>query len=56
VEEERGGAPGAYEELEMIRREEGVSTARFCRLLGIPERSYRRWQQRARQGRAAKGP
>jgi len=40
----------------MIRREEGVSTARFCRLLGIPERSYRRWQQRARQGRAAKGP
>ncbi len=40
----------------MIRREEGVSTARFCRLLGIPERSYRRRQQRARQGRAAKGP
>ena len=40
----------------MIRRDAGMSTARFCRLLGLPERSYRRWQQRERQGRPAKGP
>lgn len=40
----------------MIRLEAGMSTARFVRLLGVPERSYRRWQQRQRQGRAMKGP
>ena len=33
-----------------------MTTARFCRLIGVPERSYRRWQQRQRQGRPAKGP
>ena len=33
-----------------------MSTARFCRLVGLPERSYRRWQQRERQGRPVKGP
>ena len=31
-----------------------MSTARFCRLTGVPERTYRRWQQR--QGRPVKGP
>ena len=40
----------------MIRLEAGMSTARFCRLIGVPERSYRRWQQRQRQGRPVKGP
>ena len=40
----------------MIRLEEQMSTAGFCRLLGISERSYRRWQQRERQGRPVKGP
>lgn len=40
----------------MIRLEEGVATSRFARLVGVPERSYRRWQQRGRQGRPAKGP
>ena len=40
----------------MIRREEQVPTARFCRLLAIPERSYRRRQQREREGRPVKGP
>ena len=40
----------------MIRLESGMSTARFCRLVGLPERSYRRWQQRERQGRPVKGP
>ena len=33
-----------------------MSTAQFCRLVGLPERSYRRWQQRERQGRPVKGP
>lgn len=40
----------------MIRLEAGMTTARFTRLVGVPERSYRRWQQRQRQGRLAKGP
>ena len=33
-----------------------MSTARFCRLIGVPERSYRRWQSRQRAGRPVKGP
>jgi transposase InsO family protein len=33
-----------------------MPTAGFCRLVGVPERTYRRWQQRQRQGRPAKGP
>lgn len=33
-----------------------MTTARFTRLIGVPERSYRRWQQRQRQGRPVKGP
>ena len=40
----------------MIRLEAGMTTARFIRLVGVPERSYRRWQQRERQGRPPKGP
>ena len=40
----------------MIRLEAEMSTARFTRLIGVPERSYRRWQQRERQGRPVKGP
>ena len=40
----------------MIRQEAGMSTARYCRLLDIPERSYRRWQSRQRNGRPVKGP
>ncbi len=40
----------------MIRVEAGMPTSRFVSLLGIPERSYRRWQQRQRAGRPAKGP
>jgi len=56
VEEERRGAPGSYEDLEVIRLEAQMPTARFARLLGVPERSYRRWQQRQREGRPARGP
>jgi transposase InsO family protein len=40
----------------VIRREAGMSTVRFCRMLQIPERTYRRWQQRERDGRPARGP
>ena len=40
----------------MIRVESGMPTARFVRLVGVPERSYRRWQQRQRSGRPVKGP
>jgi putative transposase len=40
----------------VIRLEAGMATARFTRLIGVPERSYRRWQQRQRQGRPVKGP
>ena len=40
----------------MIRLEEGMPTSCFTRLIGVPERSYRRWQQPQRQGRPVKGP
>jgi transposase InsO family protein len=40
----------------VIRLEAGMSTAAFCRLLPVPERSYRRWQQRQRAGMPVKGP
>jgi transposase InsO family protein len=33
-----------------------MTTSRFTRLVGVPERSYRRWQHRAREGRPVKGP
>ena len=40
----------------MIRTDAGMPTARFTALVGVPERSYRRWQARVRQGRPPKGP
>jgi transposase InsO family protein len=40
----------------VIRLETQMPTARFTRLIGVPERSYRRWQQRQRDGRPVKGP
>lgn len=40
----------------MIRVEAGMPTARFVKLIGVPERSYRRWQAKARQERPPKGP
>ncbi len=33
-----------------------MSTARFCQLFDMPERTWRRWQARARAGKQAKGP
>ena len=56
MEEVGGVPPGAYEALEVIRLEAQMPTARFCRLVGVPERSYRRWQHRQRHGRPTKGP
>ena len=40
----------------MIRIEAGMSTTRFCQLIEMPERTWRRWQARARAGAPAKGP
>lgn len=40
----------------MIRVEAGMSTARFCRVFDMPERTWRRWQAKARVGRPARGP
>ena len=40
----------------MIRTEVGMPTSRFTSMFGIPERTYRRWQQRARRGQPVKGP
>jgi putative transposase len=40
----------------MIRTGAGMPTSRFTTLVGIPERTYRRWQARQRQGLPPKGP
>ncbi|MBA3842075.1 MAG: DDE-type integrase/transposase/recombinase [Actinobacteria bacterium] len=40
----------------MIRLEAAMPTARFTRLIGVPERSYRRWQSRQRAELPVKGP
>lgn len=56
MEEERGGPLGPFEDLEVIRTEAGMPTTRFCKLIGMPERTYRRWQAKARNRHPAKGP
>ncbi|WP_245992998.1 integrase core domain-containing protein [Xylanimonas allomyrinae] len=33
-----------------------MPTTRFCSLIGVPERTWRRWQARARTGAPTKGP
>ena len=40
----------------MIRVEAGMSTARFCHLIDMPERTWRRWQAKAKTDRPPKGP
>lgn len=40
----------------MIRIDAGMSTARFCRLIDMPERTWRRWQTKDRAGQQSKGP
>lgn len=47
---------GPFEDLEVIRVEAGMSTARFCKLIDMPERTWRRWQAKARQEQPPKGP
>ena len=56
MEEVGGGQVGPFEDLEVIRREAGMSTARFVKLIDMPERTWRRWQAKARQDRRPKGP
>lgn len=34
----------------MIGVEAGMSTVRFCQLIDMPERTWRRWQVKARAG------
>lgn len=33
-----------------------MSTTRFCQLIDMPERTWRRWQAKTRNGQQAKGP
>ena len=56
MEEVRGGQAGPFEDLEVIRVEAGMSTTRFCELIDMPERTWRRWQAKARAGGRPKGP
>ena len=56
MEEERGGPAGPFEDLEVIRTEAGMPTTRFCKLIGVPERTYRRWQANAKRALPPKGP
>lgn len=39
-----------------MRIDEGMSITRFCQMFDIPERSWRRWQSKARAGQPVKGP
>ena len=56
VEEVRRAAPGPFDDLEVIRVDAGMSTSRFCRLVDMPERTWRRWQARAHAGAPVRGP
>ena len=56
MEEIRGGPVGPFEDLEVIRVGAGMPTVRFCTLIGVPERTYRRWQAKAKRDRPPKGP
>lgn len=56
MEEERGGSPGPLEDLEVVRTDVGMSITRFCAVIGVPERTWRRLQARARDGAPVKGP
>jgi putative transposase len=40
----------------VIRVEAGMSTTRFCRLIDMPERTWRRWQAHTRRGDPTRGP
>jgi putative transposase len=40
----------------VIRIQAGMPTTRFCALIGVPERTWRRHQARARAARPPRGP
>ena len=44
MKEERGERAGPFADLGAILRRAGMPTARFTALIGVPERTYRRWQ------------
>src|SRR5665648_677101 len=46
----------ALEDLKVIRLSAGMPTSRFCELIGMPERTWRRHQARTRTGHPVKGP
>jgi putative transposase len=39
----------------MIRVDAGMPTSRFAKLVGVPERTYRRWQHQTRHGKPVRG-
>lgn len=55
MEAQRGGPAGPFDDLEVIRQSAGMPTSRWCAKFGIPERTWRRWQARARTGATADG-
>ncbi|WP_223145195.1 IS3 family transposase [Actinotalea subterranea] len=50
------GRLGPSRTLEVVRLESGMPTSRFCELIGMPERTWRRHQARAPAGGPVKGP
>ncbi|WP_230297938.1 hypothetical protein [Actinomyces provencensis] len=40
----------------MICIEAGMSAARLCKLIDMPERTWRRWQAKAKREQPPKGP
>ena len=52
---ERGGSSGSFQGLEVVRVVAGMSIAGFCRLIGMPERAWRRWQAKARRAEPSMG-
>ncbi|MEJ7704166.1 MAG: hypothetical protein WKF47_11050 [Geodermatophilaceae bacterium] len=56
MEEVRRAPPGPFDDLEVIRVEAGMSTSRFCQLIDMPERTWRRWQASAAAGEQVRGP
>ena len=56
MEEIGGGQAGPFEDLEVIRVEAGMSTSRFCDLIDMPERTWRRWQAKAKDTQPPAAP
>jgi len=52
----RGGSAGPFVDLEVIRSDAGMPPLRFCSMIGVPERTWRRWQAKTRGHKPPKGP